>query len=805
MNLNHFLIFSFFPLALIFAHEEHLLTYTLEDLTITSSPLGLGISEITQSSTVLENHELNDLRSDTIANSISLLPGISQTYYGPNANRPIIRGMGGYRVNVLENGLSAFDLSASSNDHAVTINPLLVDRIEILRGSSALIHGSNSIGGIVNVFDNSIPNPSSGDSLNNELRIKTSNVDNGRNVSGILYHQVGDFLFQVNASSINTKDYKTPRFERQGHDHHHHTEYANAINHQYGNTNEPAQMTGAESVPNADGEFLAPEENDEEELVEKVENTHSDINTFGVGGSYQHNNGFIGISYSDYSSEYGVPNHEDSIVSIELEKVSLQSVYNFHSGYFDSIDFRLNHGDYTHSEGANHEESEVDLYEYNEAGTGFSIHEEEHEHEDEGEHHHARFLYEGIDSKLILSKEEADYSTALSISYTDFDMKIDGEGSYLAAIDHLASENEENEEYVEDTEGVDGIIEESSNYRIANDATKRIGIGFMHKKKLSDSLSINGGIRFEDSERNYDAFTRAEHAEDAENANFSREDSTTNASIGFVSKQSEFVTFSGNLHYSERIPETSELYSSGAHHATESFEIGNPNLNNEESLGVEFSLSNYQGAFNQKLSFYYNDYDNFIFQSDTGFKTGTDKWRLATEHDVEHASEAVPPVTLEEGLDFVKAEFEELSIREYRGVEAEVYGLEYEFDYIIDSKRYITGFADTITGNNKTEGISLPRIPPYRIGLSYHQNTGNYSFCLNAVHHGKQDNLGNGEETTDSYTFLNARLGYTHKGSELYFKVNNLTDTLAFVHTSLLKESAPLPGRSIEIGYNLKF
>jgi iron complex outermembrane receptor protein len=291
MNLNHFLIFSFFPLALIFAHEEHLLTYTLEDLTITSSPLGLGISEITQSSTVLENHELNDLRSDTIANSISLLPGISQTYYGPNANRPIIRGMGGYRVNVLENGLSAFDLSASSNDHAVTINPLLVDRIEILRGSSALIHGSNSIGGIVNVFDNSIPNPSSGDSLNNELRIKTSNVDNGRNVSGIFYHRVGDFLFQVNASSINTKDYKTPRFELHGHDHHHHTEYAKVTN------ADPAEF----------GEFLAPEENDEEEFVEKVENTHSDINTLGVGGSYQHNNGFIGISYSDYSIRIWCP------------------------------------------------------------------------------------------------------------------------------------------------------------------------------------------------------------------------------------------------------------------------------------------------------------------------------------------------------------------------------------------------------------------------------------------------------------------------------------------------------------------
>ena len=199
MKLKYFFIFCFLKIAL-FAEHEHLPTYNLEDLNVTSNPLGLGVSEITQSSTVLENHELNDLKSDTIATSISLL--VNQTYYGHNG---LIRGMGGYRINVLENGLSSFDLSASSDDHAVTINPILVDRIEILRGSNALIHGSNSIGGIVNVFDNSIPNPKNELTYTNEFRIKSSSVDDGINYSGVLFHQEGDFIFQLNGSSISTR------------------------------------------------------------------------------------------------------------------------------------------------------------------------------------------------------------------------------------------------------------------------------------------------------------------------------------------------------------------------------------------------------------------------------------------------------------------------------------------------------------------------------------------------------------------------------------------------------------------------
>jgi len=752
MNAKHILLFlSSLPLGITSADANQLPIYILDDYVVQSSPLSLDSSEITQSSTVIEGTALDELRSDTIAQTLSEQPGISQTFYGPNATRPIIRGLDGFRVSVLENGLSAFDLSATSNDHAVCINPLLVDRIEVLRGSSTLIYGSNSIGGVVNVFDKSIPNLLESADFKNEFTTGYSSVNEGSRSGGIIYHQAGDFVFQINGSTLSTKDYDAPKFEVH-HDQHGH-----------------------------EGEEEGEEE--EEEFATTVENSQSDIQTYGFGGSYNHDKGFVGLSVADYNSSYGVPNHEKSVVSIERKKTSIQSVYDFDSGYFDSMNFQLTYGDYAHEEAPGEEEGH-DEHEGEEEGH------DEHEGEEEGhdEHgHHAKFLYEGIDSKLILSKETDTTTSAFSISFTDYDMKIDGEESYLAAMDHNAANNSENQ----------GILLDSTNPRINNDSAKRYGFGFMQQKDLSENLSINGGLRYETLSRDYDAVTRADNLVDID---IDRDDSTLNGAIGFVMKNTDTITLSGNLHYSERIPETSELFSSGAHHATESFEMGNQDLENEESVGVEFAISNKQADFNQKLSVYFNKYSNFIFQSDTGFVTGTDEFEAATQDDVNDGRATFVD-------EMIPHAFEELAIRQYKGVEAEIYGLEYAFDYQLSSGAFIRGFADSITGKNKTDNIALPRIPPYRFGIGYYLDADQYKFSLNAIHHGKQDALANGESVTDAYTILNARLGYSLKeaNSEVYFRINNITDELGFVHTSFLKEVAPIPGRSIEIGLNIQF
>ena len=111
----------------------------LDTLVVESSPLDTKLNQYTQGVNILEKDELDKARGATIAETLSDIPGVAESYFGPNANRPIIRGLDKNCVRMLQNGVDTFDVSAQSEDHAVPIDPLLVERIEVLRGSSALL------------------------------------------------------------------------------------------------------------------------------------------------------------------------------------------------------------------------------------------------------------------------------------------------------------------------------------------------------------------------------------------------------------------------------------------------------------------------------------------------------------------------------------------------------------------------------------------------------------------------------------------------------------------------------------------
>ena len=107
--------------------------------------------------TVLDEEKLTHDVRPSIGETLAGQPGVSSSSFGPTASRPILRGLSGERVRVLIDGIGSLDLSSSDPDHAVAINPLTADRIEVLRGPSALLFGSSAIGGVVNVIDTRIP------------------------------------------------------------------------------------------------------------------------------------------------------------------------------------------------------------------------------------------------------------------------------------------------------------------------------------------------------------------------------------------------------------------------------------------------------------------------------------------------------------------------------------------------------------------------------------------------------------------------------------------------------------------------
>ncbi|MDI1296259.1 MAG: TonB-dependent receptor plug domain-containing protein, partial [bacterium] len=113
--------------------------------------------DILSGTSVISGQELTRNLRSTIGETLARQPGVSATSFGPNASRPVLRGFQGERVRILTDGIGSFDVSNTSVDHAVAINPLTADRIEVLRGPAALLYGSSAIGGVVNVIDSRIP------------------------------------------------------------------------------------------------------------------------------------------------------------------------------------------------------------------------------------------------------------------------------------------------------------------------------------------------------------------------------------------------------------------------------------------------------------------------------------------------------------------------------------------------------------------------------------------------------------------------------------------------------------------------
>ncbi|HEV3410698.1 MAG TPA: Plug domain-containing protein, partial [Chthoniobacterales bacterium] len=128
-----------------------------ERVVVTTTPLGGDLFEQTQSVTVLSGEELQTRLEPTIGETLSREPGISSTYFGPNASRPVVRGLGEDRIRVLQNGVTTIDVSNVSPDHAVTVEPLAIKTIDVVRGPATLLYGPNTVGGVVNVIDNRVP------------------------------------------------------------------------------------------------------------------------------------------------------------------------------------------------------------------------------------------------------------------------------------------------------------------------------------------------------------------------------------------------------------------------------------------------------------------------------------------------------------------------------------------------------------------------------------------------------------------------------------------------------------------------
>ena len=124
---------------------------------VVTAPFTRDRADVLAGVNVLSGAALTREVRSTIGETLSRQAGVSSTAFGPNASRPILRGLQGERVRVLTDGIGSFDVSNTSVDHPTVANPFLAERIEVLRGPAALQFGSSAIGGVVNVIDRRIP------------------------------------------------------------------------------------------------------------------------------------------------------------------------------------------------------------------------------------------------------------------------------------------------------------------------------------------------------------------------------------------------------------------------------------------------------------------------------------------------------------------------------------------------------------------------------------------------------------------------------------------------------------------------
>jgi iron complex outermembrane receptor protein len=181
----------------------------VESVIVTASPLGRSETEMAQPATVVTGEELRRKRAASIGETLANELGVQASAFGPGASRPIIRGLDGPRIRVLENGIGTLDVSTLSPDHAVTTEPLFAHKVEVLRGPASLLYGSGAIGGVVNVVTNLVPDflP---ESPTGSAELRGGSANHERSGAAELTAGAGPIAWHLEGFKRDTRDYAIP-------------------------------------------------------------------------------------------------------------------------------------------------------------------------------------------------------------------------------------------------------------------------------------------------------------------------------------------------------------------------------------------------------------------------------------------------------------------------------------------------------------------------------------------------------------------------------------------------------------------
>ncbi|MGV1682263.1 TonB-dependent receptor [Sphingopyxis sp. NJF-3] len=652
---------------------------------------------------VVEGDELaRDIRGQ-IGDTLTRQPGVSATSFSPGASRPVLRGFSGERVKILTDGIGSIDASNTSADHAVTIDPLTVERVEILRGPAVLLFGSQAIGGAVNLFDRRIPRKVPADHVHVDAIGGYATAANDRNIgSSIDVALSPQIVAHVDGSWRKTGDTRSGGFvyapDIRG-------DLLHLAEHEVeeGHLDEAAELTAQAGKRG------------------KIDNTQSETWTAGGGLSLINDGGQLGISIGYFDTNYGVPNRPDTAhehggedeegghdhgegpvtIGMKQWRADLRGEVELGDGFFDKLRIRAGFADYKHTE-----------FEGEEVGTIFTN--------------------QGVESRIELAQNDrGGWRGASGVQYSHRDFDAVGEEAF-----------------------------------VPRNLTDQFAL-FTLQEYTAGPLGLEAAARYEKTSVR------------AQTLGFDRDFDSFSGALGVTYDIFEGAKFGISASRAVRAPSAEELLSNGPHIATQSFEVGDPNLKRESNWGAEASFKLKSDAFNLSLTGYSNWFDNFIYSAATG------------------------------------AEEDELPVFQYFQRDARVYGFEAEASARLAQ---IGGFnivgdvtADMTRAKIKGAGLdrNVPRIPPLRVLGGLEAQSERLDARVEIEWTDDQARVAQFETPTDGFTLVNASLSWRPlpdaRHLTLSLSANNIFDVEARRHASFTKDYVPLAGRDFRLTARASF
>lgn len=680
-------------------------------IVVTASPLNLRLDETIVGTSVITNEQLRRNFQNTLAETIATLPGVSSTYFGPAASRPVIRGLADGRIRVLDNGIGSIDASVTSPDHAVAIDPASAAQIEVIRGPATLLYGSSASGGVVNVISGKIPTEAPEDGFEAGFTLGTSTADDGTDASGNLDFTLAEFeggslVLHADGFYREASDYEIPGFA------------------------ESAIFRAAEEAEEEEEDHSDDEdEEEEEEAFGLIENSFYKTGGVTLGLSWVGSRGYFGVSTTMIESEYGLAggkkkkeedeedenelitlaaegDEEEELPFIDLEqrRIDFAGAFRF-DGWIEEAKVRVGFADYEHTE----------FEAVGEPGTVFTN--------------------MGAEGRLELVNRASAF--------------LDGELRGAQGIQFRVSE-------------FSAIGEEAF---VPPTDTTEFGI-FVLREYSSGPLRVDVGARLENTEH------------ENTTARIAREFTGFSVSGGVGVDASENVFVGVNAFRTERAPSSTELFANGPHLATNAFEVGDVELDEEVGTGIEGIVRFTTERAHLSGSVFYTSYDNFIILDETG------------------EEEDELPVFAFTADEATLSGFEaEAEVDLFRVGNVHIHG-DVGIDYVRATR---DGGADE----------DLPRIPPLStvVGLDARHSHGEIRFEVQAV--AEQDDVAEFELPTDGYQLVNLYATYRPFGEDsniaLRAAATNLTDEDARVHASFRKDTVPLRGRNFRLSISAEF